>query len=256
MDRIEVVGDLGGPTRGKARDAPDEIRLARKPLRKGLSHLFSVGRRVNTFYNDGLLKAVDRPKNLLVEVLEGPGSSRSRKEWWRFPSFSIWEGYSAEGTGPLASSERSLAVTSTTGCPSESGLLPGWHPKPKSKSSTAGNICQMALAGREEVQVHVTVPLAPPPEYEEVLLRHRVAADWSRRETLVFFGLLLRKARRHEVYYLWRGHADDPEDAHVLEAAIATQASRLVTFTIGDFTDASQLGIEVMTPGGFLHVIK
>lgn len=156
------MGDLGGPTRGKARDAPDEIRLARKPLRKGLSHLFSVGRRVNTFYNDGLLKAVDRPKNLLVEVLEGPGSSRSRKEWWRFPSFSIWEGYSAEGTGPLASSERSLAVTSTTGCPSESGLLPGWHPKPKSKSSTAGNICQMALAGREEVQVHVTVPLAPP----------------------------------------------------------------------------------------------
>lgn len=97
--------------------------------------------------------------------------------------------------------------------------------------------------------MHVTVPLAL--EYEEVLLRHREAADWSRRETLAFVGLLLRKARRHEVYYLWRGHADDPEDAHVLEAAIAAQASCLVTFNTGDFTGASQLGVEVMTPGGF-----
>jgi predicted nucleic acid-binding protein len=102
--------------------------------------------------------------------------------------------------------------------------------------------------------MHVTVPLAL--EYEEALLRHREAGGWSRRETLAFLGLLLRGARRHEVYYLWRGHADDPEDAHVLEAAIAAQASRLVTFNTGDFTDASQLGIEVMTPGAFLRAIE
>jgi len=107
---------------------------------------------------------------------------------------------------------------------------------------------------RDEVQMHVTVPLAL--EYEEILLRHREAAGWSRRETLAFLGLLLRKARRHEVYYLWRGHADDSEDAHVLEAAIAAQASRLVTFNTGDFTGADQFGIEVMTPGEFLRAIK
>jgi len=34
------------------------------------------------------------------------------------------------------------------------------------------------LTGREEVQMHVTVPLAL--EYEEVLLRHREAAGWPR----------------------------------------------------------------------------
>ncbi len=102
--------------------------------------------------------------------------------------------------------------------------------------------------------MHVTVPLAL--EYEEVLLRHREAAGWPRQETLAFLGLLLRKAQRHEIYYLWRGHADDREDAHVLEAAIAAQASRLVTFNTGDFTDASQLGVEVMTPGELLHAIE
>ena len=110
------------------------------------------------------------------------------------------------------------------------------------------------LVRREEVRVHVTVPLAL--EYEEILLRHREAAGWSRRETLAFLGLLLRKAQRHEVYYLWRGHADDSEDAHVLEATIAAQASRLVTFNTADFTSADQFGIEVMTPGAFLRTIE
>jgi hypothetical protein len=36
--------------------------------------------------------------------------------------------------------------------------------------------------------------------------------------------------------------------AHVLKTAIAAQASRLAVLNVGDFTDASQLGVEVMTP--------
>jgi hypothetical protein len=48
--------------------------------------------------------------------------------------------------------------------------------------------------------MHVTVPLVP--EYQEVLLRHRQGAGWSRRETVTFLGLLIGKAERHKVYYL------------------------------------------------------
>lgn len=102
--------------------------------------------------------------------------------------------------------------------------------------------------------MHVTVPLAL--EYEEVLLQHREAAGWSRRETLAFLGLLLGKAQRHEVYYLWRGHAEDPEDAHVLEAAVASDTEYLVTFNIKDLAAAEQFGIEVVTPGEFLRAIQ
>ena len=109
------------------------------------------------------------------------------------------------------------------------------------------------LVRQEQVQMHLTVPLTF--EYEEVLLRHRQVAGWSRRETLAFLGLLVGKATRHKVYYLWRGHADDPEDAHVLEAAVASGTSRLVTFNIGDFKAADQFGIEVLTPGEFLRAI-
>jgi predicted nucleic acid-binding protein len=65
-----------------------------------------------------------------------------------------------------------------------------------------------------------------------------------------------RKARRRKAHYLWRGHVEDPEDAHVLEAAIAAQASRLVTFNIEDIIRADQLGIEVVTPGEFLRAIQ
>jgi putative PIN family toxin of toxin-antitoxin system len=110
------------------------------------------------------------------------------------------------------------------------------------------------LVRQEQVLLHVTVPLAL--EYEEGLLRHRQVAGWSRRETLAFLGLLLGKARRHEVHYLWRGHAHDPEDAHVLEAAIASGTGHLVTFNTGDLAAAGEFGIEVLTPGEFLRAIE
>jgi len=56
---------------------------------------------------------------------------------------------------------------------------------------------------------------------------------------------------------LWPlSEADVPEDAHVLEAAIAAQASRLAGFNIGDSTGAGQLGVEVMTPGKLLRAIE
>jgi predicted nucleic acid-binding protein len=42
----------------------------------------------------------------------------------------------------------------------------------------------------------------------------------------------------------------------VLEAAIAAQASRLVTLNIEDIIRADQLGIEVVTPGEFLRAIQ
>jgi predicted nucleic acid-binding protein len=102
--------------------------------------------------------------------------------------------------------------------------------------------------------MHVTVALVL--EYEELLLRYRQRAGWSRRETLAFLGLLVGKARCHKVYYLWRGHADDPEDAHVLEAAVASGTEHLVTFNIKDLTEARQFGIEVMTPGDLLRTIE
>lgn len=110
------------------------------------------------------------------------------------------------------------------------------------------------LLQQDVIQMHVTVPLAL--EYKDALLRHRDAAGWSRRETLAFLGLLIRKAQYHEVYYLWRGHAEDPEDAHVLEAAVASPATYLVTFNTKDLMAVRQFGIEVVTPGEFLRAVQ
>lgn len=115
----------------------------------------------------------------------------------------------------------------------------------RSQQGASWRILDLLRQGK--IRMHVTVPLAL--EYEDVLLRHREAARWSRQETLAFLGLLLGKAQRHEVYYLWRGYSDDPEDAHVLEAAVASRAEYLVTFNIKDLAAAGQFGIEVVTPG-------
>lgn len=112
----------------------------------------------------------------------------------------------------------------------------------------------LELVRRNEVQMHVTVPLVL--EYEDALLRHRDEAGWTRRETLAFVGLLGDKAHRHRVHYLWRGHANDPDDAHVLEAAVAANVTYLVTFNTKDLTPAEQFGIEVVTPGAFLRTTE
>ena len=70
-----------------------------------------------------------------------------------------------------------------------------------------------------------------------------------------YLGLLIGKAERHKVYYLWRGHAEDPEDAHVLGAAVASEAEFLVTFKTGDLTKARRFGVDLVTPGAFLRTI-
>lgn len=102
--------------------------------------------------------------------------------------------------------------------------------------------------------MHVTVPLVL--EYEATLLRHRGVPGWTRRETLAFLGLLVERARRQEVHYLWRGHTGDPNDAHVLEAAVAADVEYLVTFNITDLSSAKRFGVEVLTPGAFLRTLE
>ena len=112
----------------------------------------------------------------------------------------------------------------------------------------------LTLVRKGQVRMYVTVPLVL--EYKDALLRHRHIPGWSRRETLGFVGVLVSKARHQTVYYRWRGHSDDPDDDHVLEAAVASGVPYLITFNVKDFSAAHRFGIEVRSPGEFLHMIN
>ena len=59
----------------------------------------------------------------------------------------------------------------------------------------------------------------------------------------------------HEVFYLWRPLLPDPEDDHVLEAAVAAGAGCIVTFNVRDFAPAAAFGVDVVTPAEFIALI-
>lgn len=71
----------------------------------------------------------------------------------------------------------------------------------------------------------------------------------------LLLDLICHPGRHRQVHYLWRWQVSDPEDAHVLEAAVAASRPYLLTFNKQDLQEAVTFGIEVLTPGAFLHVI-
>jgi len=112
-------------------------------------------------------------------------------------------------------------------------------------------LLEHVLDGR--LTLHLTVPLLL--EYNEVLVRERQAIGVTYNDITVLLAALAELGQWHEVYYLWRPFVDDPDDAHVLEAATAAGCPNLVTFNARDFTEASALGVDVLTPADFLERI-
>jgi len=100
--------------------------------------------------------------------------------------------------------------------------------------------------------LHLTVPLLL--EYNEVLVRERRAIGVTHGDVTVLLAAIAEAGQWHEVHYLWRPFVDDPDDAHVLEAAMAASCPNLVTFNTKDFTQAPMLGVEVLTPSDFLEM--
>lgn len=69
-----------------------------------------------------------------------------------------------------------------------------------------------------QATLHLTVPLVM--EYEGVFRRQRHLLELSEQEIVELLDLICAIGEPHEVYYLWRWQVADPQDAHVLEAAV------------------------------------
>ena len=99
-------------------------------------------------------------------------------------------------------------------------------------------------------EIAVSVPLVA--EYESALLRHLVGLQRPHHvEALI--DLMCAVAVQQKVYFLWRPLLSDPNDDMVVEVAIASHASVIVTHNIRDFAAARDLGLQILAPGAFLH---
>lgn len=112
----------------------------------------------------------------------------------------------------------------------------------------------LRLLADEALRIAITVPLFV--EYEKAvsdLVRQSIIGEDDGEAILDFLAMV---AERHEVFFLWRPLLRDPADEMVLEAAVVSGASTLVTHNTRDFRGSETLGVEVQTPGEFLAALR
>lgn len=112
----------------------------------------------------------------------------------------------------------------------------------------------LRLLPDERFQPAISVPLFA--EYSAVLKRPQHLLGRSAEQADAFLNFLLSTAVLQEVYYLWRPMLPDPGDDMVLELAVAADCRHIVTHNIADFVGCGRFGIQALTPGMFLHLLR
>jgi putative PIN family toxin of toxin-antitoxin system len=100
-------------------------------------------------------------------------------------------------------------------------------------------------------QTNLSIPLVL--EYEEILKRPGTIEGFSHTAIDTFLDGLCAIANHHDIFYLWRPLAHDPDDDFLLELAIRAQADFIVTYNASDLLPAAQFGIALVTAKEFLQ---
>ena len=101
---------------------------------------------------------------------------------------------------------------------------------------------------------NVSTPLVL--EYEATLKKKKEELALSSTEIEKFVDYLCTLSNRKKVFFLWRPTLNDPNDEMVLEVAVASSVSFIVTFNKRDFSNASKFGILVLNPAEFLKILE
>lgn len=123
----------------------------------------------------------------------------------------------------------------------------------RSRLGASFKLIAMLPDRRFEPAVSVTLYL----EYLDVLLRpQNIVPGKTVQNALGFIRRFLAFSHRQEIHFAWRPTLKDPGDDFVLELAIASQSSYIVTFNKKDFGNIELFGIEAVTPAEFLRLLE
>ena len=92
-------------------------------------------------------------------------------------------------------------------------------------------------------------------EYEDVLGRPALLPSYTPHQIETFLASFCAVANEAFIYFRWRPFLPDPKDDLVLECALASGATHIITHNVRDFEPARNLGILVMTPSQFLTIL-
>lgn len=109
----------------------------------------------------------------------------------------------------------------------------------------------LTLIDSEKVETNISVPLIL--EYEDAAKRLVGEIALTARDIDNVLDYFCAVANHHAIFYLWRPFLKDPKNDMVLELAVTSASTYIVTYNQRDFAGAEQFGIQVVTPKEFLR---
>ena len=85
-------------------------------------------------------------------------------------------------------------------------------------------------------------------EYEDVLKRSKSVLGLSDGEIDKLLDYFCLKSEHQKIHFLWRPQLPDPKDDHILELAVASGTSIIVTYNAKDFKEIASFGVRSITP--------
>lgn len=121
------------------------------------------------------------------------------------------------------------------------------------RSSSGASYQVLMAADRGDFQMALSVPLLA--EYDDVTSRPDSGITIPASAVDAIIRRMAMVAHKQQIYFLWRPLLPDPGDDMVLEVAIASGATHIVTFNHKDLRLASQFGITVLPPADFIRLL-
>lgn len=121
------------------------------------------------------------------------------------------------------------------------------------RSNRGASFKILSLLRDGKFKIHLSVALVC--EYEDVLKREEIGIKLTVEEIDRLIDILCLLGEKNNIWYLWRPLLSDAKDEFVAELAINARVDAIVTHNVKDFRNIRRFGIEVLTPGEFLHMI-
>ena len=85
-------------------------------------------------------------------------------------------------------------------------------------------------------------------EYEDILKRNQVVLNLSDDEIEKLLDYFCLQSEHQKIHFLWRPRLPDLKDDHILELAVASGTSLIVTYNAKDFKGIASFGVRSITP--------
>lgn len=122
------------------------------------------------------------------------------------------------------------------------------------RSRNGASFQLISMLPSSDFEIAVTVALYT--EWQAVLTRaEHLPPGATVNEAVDFVRYLASMAHQQDVYFLWRPLLRDPDDDMVVECAVASGSTIIVTHNVRDFATAASLNISAVTPRDFLRML-